>query len=150
METTTNRPREMVCWAAVAGAIYVVASLMALSLPALLGVEDRTLTVIGGAIMLFLIGALPVALVARLRVGVALATLMTAAMVLAAGVVLVLLGAIGVPGLLKPDVGVPHALIDAGVFTLYALIPAAVAGILTAATLRVWRDRHRLRSTPQG
>ena len=150
METTTNRPREMVRWAAIAGAIYVVASLMALSLPALLGIEGKTLTIIGGAVMLFLIGALPVVLVARLRVGVAVATLVTAAMVLVAQVVLIVLGVLGVPGLMGREIGVRHALIDAGVFTLYALIPAAVAGILTAATLRVWRDRHRLRSSPQG
>jgi hypothetical protein len=147
--TTANRPREMLRWAGLAAAVYVVASLVALSLPALLGIEGKTLTVIGGAVMLFLIGFLPAALVARLSVGVALAAMVTAAMVLAAQVVLVLLGVIGIPGLVGEQ-GAGKALIDAGVFTLYALIPAAAAGILTAAFLRVWRNRHRLRSTPQG
>ena len=148
MATIPNRSREMARWAAMAGAIYVVASLAALSLPALLGIESQTLTVICGAVMLFLIGILPAALVARLKVGVAIAALVTGAMVFAAQMVLVLLGVIGVPGLVGEQ-GAGKALIDAGVFTLYALIPAAAAGILTAATLRVWRDRHRLRSSPQ-
>lgn len=149
METSTNRPREMARWAAAAAAVYIVASLAALSLPALLGVEGKTLTIIGGALMLFLIGALPAALVARLGIHVALATLVTAVMVLAAQAVLVLLGLIGVPGLVGEQ-GAGKALIDAGIFALYALIPAAAAGILTSAFLRVWRNRHRLRSSPQG
>lgn len=151
METTTNRPREMLRWAAIAGAAYVAASLVALSLPGLLGIEDQTITIIGGAVILFLIGALPAALVARLRVNVAIAAMMTGAMVLVAQLVLVVLGLIGVPGLLDLERHpVSKALIDACVFALFALIPAAAAGIITAATLRVWRDRHRLRSSPQG
>lgn len=151
METTTNRPREMARWAAFAGAAYVIASLVALSLPALLGIEGQTLTIIGGAVILFVIGALPAALVARLRVNVAIAAMVTGVMVLIAQLVLVVLGLIGIPGLLDLERHpVSKALIDACVFALFALIPAAAAGIVTAATLRVWRDRHRLRSSPQG
>ena len=148
METTPNRIREMARYTAVAAALYLLASLAALSLPELLGVEGNTLTVIGGAVMLFLIGILPAALVARVGVGVALAALATGAMVLVAQLVLVVLGLMGVPGLLNLDRHpVSQALIQALVFALYALVPAAAAAILTSAGLRIWRNRHRLRSS---
>ena len=138
----------MLLYAAAALAVYVVASLAALSLPALLGVEGETLTIIGGAVMLFLIGILPAALVARVGVGVAPAALTTGVVVLVAQLLLVVLGLIGIPGLLNLDRHpVSQAVVQALVFALYALIPAAIAAILTSAGLRLWRNRHRLRSS---
>jgi hypothetical protein len=138
-------------YAALAAAVYLAASLVALTVPALLG-GGQGLTVAGGAVILLTLGLLPVALVVRAGIGVAPSTLVTAAMVLIAQVALAGLGALGVPGLLPaeatPDPGVQGALMNAVTFALIALVPAATAAVCTSAGIRVWRAWRARRDGP--
>ena len=130
-------------YGAAATAVYLAASLLALSVPLLLGASGQGLTVAGGAVILFSLGVLPAVLVVRAGLGVAPAALVTAAMVLVGQVALVGLGALGVPGLLQwdhaPSEVVLDALMEAATFALLALIPAAAAAVCTSAGIRLWR-----------
>ena len=148
MTVAHDRRSTVARYAALAAAVYLAASLVALTLPALLGGSRQGLAVAGGVVILLTLGVLPAALVARTRLGIAPSVLITGAMVLAAQVALVALGALGVPGLLPADGRVPGALMDAVTFALLALVPAATAAVCTSAGLRVWRAWRARRDGP--
>lgn len=138
--------RQVVRYAAIATGVYLAASLVALSVPALLGRPGESLTMAGGAVILLVLGILPVILILRTGLGIPAAALVAAAVVLVAQVALVGLGAAGIPGLLTwdraPGEVVLTALRDAVVFALFALIPAAAAGVFASLGLRYRRARR--------
>ena len=138
--------RPVVLYAAVATAVYLAASLVALSVPALLDRPGEGLAIAGGAVILLVLGILPVILILRAGLGIPSAALVAAAVVLVAQVALVGLGAAGIPGLLAwdrpPGEVVLTALRDAVVFALFALVPAAIAGVFTSLGLRLRRARR--------
>jgi hypothetical protein len=141
-------------YAAVATGVYLAASLVALTVPELLGSSHEGLALAGGALILLCVTVLSAALVIRTPLGIALAALVTGAMVLVSQVVLLGLGAAGIPGLLTWD-GAPggvvlRALGAAVTFALFALLPAAGAGVIASSALRVWRARRRLRQADPG
>ena len=136
------RSRQVVRYSAIATGVYLAASLVALSVPAVLDRPGEGLAVAGGAVILLVLGILPVILILRTGLGIPAAALVAAAVVLVAQVALVGLGAAGIPGLLPPDGVVLTALRDAVVFALFALIPAAAAGVFTSLGLRLKRARR--------
>ena len=141
-------------YSAVAAGVYILASLVALTVPELLGSSHEDFALAGGAVILMCVTVLSAALVLRSPIGIALSALATGAMVLVSQVALLGLGAAGIPGLLTWD-GAPgrvvlSALGAAATFALLALLPAAGAGVIASSARRAWRARQRLRQADPG